>query len=244
MADSASSTYTITPSGSSGWSTNEWSWYSFVDVTQGWGYELAANNSTSITTSFTGSNYGVHVPAPGDSYQILRTTVCLDQPARGAGLLVTGSASNPVLASTGSAGYVNEVLDPIYEFADVLPSTANHTVVSDTGIIVANRDYYAESINQSAQTSPTSPFNGTSGTGHGTLANRPSTCTMGVGYWATDQGNWNQSGNGFGQGQLFVCTATNTWTLYYTPYTYPHPLAQSAPLSSPTAPTNLVTVVQ
>ena len=37
-----------------------------------------------------------------------------------------------------------------------------------------------------------------------TLANRPAICTPGVGYWATDQGNWNQSGNG-GQGQLFVC---------------------------------------
>jgi len=44
-----------------------------------------------------------------------------------------------------------------------------------------------------------------------------------VGYWATDQGSWNQSGSG-GQGVLYKCTATNTWTLYYTPYTYPHPL--------------------
>jgi hypothetical protein len=24
---------------------------------------------------------------------------------------------------------------------------------------------------------------------------------------------------------LYVATATDTWTLYYTPYTYPHPLA-------------------
>ena len=63
----------------------------------------------------------------------------------------------------------------------------------------------------------------TAGLGHGTLANRPATCTPQVGYWATDQGSWNQSGIG-GQGQLFVCTAPNTWTLYYTPYTYPHPL--------------------
>jgi hypothetical protein len=25
-------------------------------------------------------------------------------------------------------------------------------------------------------------------------------------------------------GLLYKCTATDTWTLYYTPYTYPHPL--------------------
>jgi len=84
-----------------------------------------------------------------------------------------------------------------------------------------------ENINQVLQTNSTTPFNGTAtiGFGHGTLANRPTTCTTGVGYWATDQGNWNQSGSG-GQGQLYVCTATNTWTLSYTPYTYPHPLAK------------------
>ena len=50
-------------------------------------------------------------------------------------------------------------------------------------------------------------------------------------YWATDQGSWNTSTsnpegvqlNG-ADGVLYRCTSTNTWTLYYTPYTYPHPL--------------------
>lgn len=84
-------------------------------------------------------------------------------------------------------------------------------------------------------------FNGTSGVGVGILANRPATCTPtpdaldaghgGVGYWATDQGSWNQSTsnpegvqfNG-ADGVLYRCSATNTWTVAYTPYTYPHPL--------------------
>jgi len=34
----------------------------------------------------------------------------------------------------------------------------------------------------------------------------------------------NTSGNGDGSGVLYKCTATNTWTLAYTPYPYPHPL--------------------
>lgn len=50
-----------------------------------------------------------------------------------------------------------------------------------------------------------------------------STCTEGVGFWVTDEGSWNQSGSG-DQGQLYRCGASNNWTLYYTPYTYPHPL--------------------
>lgn len=55
------------------------------------------------------------------------------------------------------------------------------------------------------------------------------TCTEGVGYWKWDQGTTlpatisdmkikTQSGT------FYKCTATNTWTPYYTPYTYPHPL--------------------
>lgn len=78
--------------------------------------------------------------------------------------------------------------------------------------IKRNRDYY---------NFVSSGFNGTVGTGMGTLANRPATCTTnslesggGVGYWATDTKT------------LYRCSATNTWKVHYQPYTYPHPLSQ------------------
>lgn len=73
----------------------------------------------------------------------------------------------------------------------------------------------------------TEMFNGTTGVGIGTLANRPSTCTPGVAYWATDQGEWNDLNPG-PDGQLYKCTSPNNWELYYVPYTYPHPLRQNA----------------
>jgi len=68
-----------------------------------------------------------------------------------------------------------------------------------------------------------SSFNGMTGIGRGTLASRPTTCTTGVGYWAIDQGEWNSKHAG-ADGQLYKCISTNNWQLYYTPYTYPHPL--------------------
>jgi len=74
-------------------------------------------------------------------------------------------------------------------------------------------------------------FNGTLGMGCGTLANRPKTCTEGVGYWATDQSCSQVPEASVGKapktpisGTLYRCVATNSWQEYYTPYTYPHPL--------------------
>ena len=73
-----------------------------------------------------------------------------------------------------------------------------------------NRDYYTHATS----------FDGTSGTGTGLLSARPATCTTGVAYWETDHST------------LDRCTATNTWTNYYTPYTYPNPLIPSPPVGN------------
>jgi len=104
--------------------------------------------------------------------------------------------------------------------------TAATCTRQSTKHIVQNRDWFTY----------TASFNGTSGVGEGTLANRPATCTTGVGYWATDQGSWNASG---ADGRLYRCTSTNTWALYYTPYTYPHPLQGGAPAVLPNPPTDV-----
>ena len=209
--------------------------FSVHDITQGWWGEIQSNTGTTdptpntITVDESIGTQNVYGFKTGDHYEILRATVCGDQPGRGAGLLLTGQSPTPVAP-------FNEALDPIYEWNDPVTTGVFAVVASNTLRLIGNRDYFAESMNQGAQTSPTSPFNGTSGTGHGTLANRPvcaSGCTVGVGYWATDQGNWNQSGlactgNGAGvgqgcQGQLYVWNGT-TWVLRPGPYTYPHPL--------------------
>jgi len=235
---------TITVSGSPGWTSNQWfvngAPYSIHDVTQNNGSEITGNGSNTLTFA-NGGGPGQYSPSSGDSIQILRATACVDQAGgRGAGVLYSSSCTPAGTGNSCTVVAAAQVVSPSYVWMVNASIAPGSIVYSDTARVIQNRNYYIENANQGAQTSSTAPFNGTTaiGMGHGTLANRPSSCTTGVAYWATDQGNWNQSGSG-GQGQLYSCTATNTWSLYYTPYTYPHPLTGTGTGTTLPPPTGL-----
>lgn len=132
--------------------------------------------------------------------------------------------------------------DTCYEYTNSTWCTATYPTKGDYPIhnnpreIVINREFFLDS-RATAYDAPSSTtlqnagtFNGTSGVGCGTLDNRPTTCTTGVGYWATNQkcddltGMVGANPSTPISGTLYKCTSTDTWTSYYTPYTYPHPL--------------------
>lgn len=172
---------------------------------------------------------------PWDQPPWSTTSACFDQPTRGVGALMQNLT--PVLASapgtpctTPGQCWPSPVLDPVYEAGEVLPNAAPGVAVSSDGSqlrILADRDYYAE-VSQLAQSSSTVPFDGLhGGTGYGTLLRRPTNCTTGVGYWATDTGTWNLDGTGR-QGTLYKCVSSNIWSTLYTPFIYPHPLVSGA----------------
>jgi hypothetical protein len=124
------------------------------------------------------------------------------------------------------AGAYAQPLIPAYAWLNRSASNAEvpASVISwSSNHIKPNRDYYA------AATS----FNGTAGVGCGPPAARPATCTVGVGYWATDQSCSDLSGAVGArptrpiEGTLYRCTAPNTWSVHFRPYTYPHPQRQA-----------------
>lgn len=191
----------------------------------GWGY---------CGTSFSGTD------SPWDGNTNPTTGYpCLDQPGEGQSDLLANWFPVTVDTVTGTIAWPHQKLEPVYEWLNKynpVPGYPQNNTVTDNAPkeLAANRDYYQY----------TASFNGTSGVGSGPYASMPSTCTKGVAYWATDKGNWNQSGgsnpaNYSGQGELYVCTATNTWSLYYEPYTYPDPLETSGAQPSPAAPLDL-----
>ena len=147
-----------------------------------------------------------------------------------------GRGPDKELWVTGTGAYTQPIM-PAYAWGN--RTEANVEVpfrvfnVESAQHIKANRDFY--DYNPS--------FNGTTGVGAGALANRPATCTPGVAYWATNQSTSDLTGM-VGKnpttsisGTLYKCTAPNTWTEYFTPYTYPHPLQMRGPASpSPAVP--------
>ena len=149
---------------------------------------------------------------------------CIDQLGRGKGDLLVNNFPNAVDQATGTIAWPNQALEPIYEWDDTWAQVPGYPTgafwAESDPPAVQNRDYYLYA----------STFNGTSGTGSGLLSARPSTCTPEVAYWATDTQT------------LYQCATTNTWSVYYKPYVYPHPLDVTSSATAPAAPANLVAV--
>jgi hypothetical protein len=201
-----------------------------TNTPNGWGY-----CGTSTNSNGTGS--------PWDGTQSSTGYPCLDGVGRGQGQPLNGkNFPNAVNATTGTISWPHQYLEPVYYFDNTILNGASQVRVSDASSQL-NRDVYVDNAT----------FNGSSGTGSGPLASRPATCTAGPGgtygqsptgsygvaYWATDANS--------GNGELYVCTSTNTWTAVYQPYVYPHPLVSGNPTTTaqpPSPPTNLTATVQ
>jgi hypothetical protein len=218
----------------------------------------SVQSSTSLTLAAAAgasvSSVGYTVGSPWDGGTLATGYPAMDQPARGAGDLLNGeNFPNRLNTATGTTAWPHQALSPLYIFANnfAKPGPSSPALISDgTGILADNRDYYQ----QFSTYGESGTFNGTAGVGEG--SSLPSvaqpTCTpssnaiAGGTTWlgVTVTGNWGPGYWDTTNSTLYVCTATNTWTAYYTPYTYPHPLTGGTSGSIVNPPTGLTATVQ
>lgn len=145
--------------------------------------------------------------------------LCRDQVGAGGDTAAWVDAAGETFLNTAAPAQIKA---PAYFWSNLGVAQPNDIYLYGTSgdHIKNNRDYY----------NYTASFDGTAGVGCGTLAARPATCTTDVAYWATNQSCTDLTGMVGANpttpisGTLYKCTAPNTWTAYYTPYTYPHPL--------------------
>jgi hypothetical protein len=224
------------------WTSKDWTGYMATNLDQvdpkGFhpsSFPITQSSGNTMTFSTNGSSTDLNFQV-GNRYEIRKVLVALDQPGRGVSDMCSGeSVGNFHNVTTGIDGWPHNALEPVYVWNNSLNGTMNHSTATVGGAgstsVFENRDYY----NFNTSWSPGKAL--TTGIASGLLANRPTQCTPGtdvatngsgpgVGYWATDEQ------------RLYVCTAPNTWSLYYTPYVYPHPLVSGVP-AAPAAPANL-----
>lgn len=139
--------------------------------------------------------------------------------------------------ANGSGNFVNGLRTNIWALTwKQIPAGAIQTYTNETGnpqatftttnIIMEDRDFFSDVY--------ITNFNGTTGMGYGTTAqmNAITPTKAGVGFWVTDQGNWNTTVPPNTSGLLYVWNGA-AWTLNYTPLTYPYPGSVAAALAPP-----------
>jgi len=201
--------------------------YAAIEL-RGGGGRVFNNTSTAstktITTGFTLTEYGVFNNSGAfTDYQTPANYPIRDQIGRGR-YAVAGDPSSATSEPMYLWGNRKGGSDwPWYDktiSAASIARYAQQTGISTAtftwnDIIQSDRDYFKE----------VSSFNGSTGVGIGTKAKMLATkgTKVGVGFWVTDEGDWNVANGATKDGQLYIWNGTS-WVLSYTPYTYPHPL--------------------
>lgn len=122
------------------WTPNHWSngGFSVRNVTKKWGSYAVSNTATSIAVQ-PETHGDQQFFEPGDTYQILRATRCLDQIGSGKGALLSGIPPEPL-------AWPNQVIDPLYLWNNSLSGGVARAAAAGNPHIAEGRDYFNETV--------------------------------------------------------------------------------------------------
>lgn len=186
-------------------------------------------NTAQYWSCFGGELYGNAITVQGDGGQILdqrggRTAVFYNQvTGRNTGIKLREEVCDEDHPDTNSQA---QHISDTYNWANwkSLPSAAIMVGFISQNACVG----YQIAANQDFWNFSTTYDGSTPGTGCG--SSLPAVCTVGDGFWLTDQSCSDLSTHvGVApadpiDGTLYRCESTNSWASYFTPLTYPHPM--------------------
>jgi len=160
---------------------------------------ITDNTENAITCSLSdGQDWDI-----GDTYRITDGYPCRDQIGRSYDSIAAGHPVVPNVIQSQTSAFIwgnlknGSAYDVVYKVNTPTADLSPH--------IIPNRDYHTAD-------GASCVAGGACTTGVGSGTSMPTSCVTGVGFWRTDQS------------KLYKCTATNTWTEYYSPATCPHTL--------------------
>lgn len=222
---------TVTPSPL--WTADQWRLdygvYSVEDGKMGRPTGNTANGTITFANPATFTTGAKDGWVPGNHYQIYKPLVALDQESRGQGDLLSGVNGQLTNTVTGSRSWPHQILEPVYSWDNHEVAAANKAIGVQSGYpqMKENRDWF----NQAPAVTVGGVSTQLTGVGVGVFASRPAAGVNGVdvagvtanppgtAYWSTNTASINGSSD---QGALYVWRG-GAWSLYYQPYTYPHP---------------------
>ena len=130
------------------WTPNQWVGYSIKNTNPAsasypLGSYIIFNTSNTIAYAYNGATNGGHLRFhAGDTYEIHRVLVMMDQNGRGKGDQVVGTP-NPINLRTGTPWWTHQALEPCFSWNNVHTSTGHiYGFGSGSPTLIANRDYY------------------------------------------------------------------------------------------------------
>jgi hypothetical protein len=164
---------------SKNWTPNKWVGYSIKQTnpsapSNGKGSYITSNTNNTITFYTFNSNRGATLGfVAGDTYQIRKVLVALDQVGRGKGDLLGGSLSSRVNTVAGGQHWAHQSLEPAFSWNNVGPSNVAYGF--DSGAVPSQaqgKDYFnlgkglpADSTPSQVSSTYTASLNGANYTG-------------------------------------------------------------------------------
>jgi hypothetical protein len=122
------------------WTPNQWRGYTFTRPEDGATCYIQSNTSNTLHV-FWWHDPGLRV---GDSYQIRKCEIILDQPGRGAGDLIAGNP--PINTATGTAAWPHQAVEGCYSWENhyTPDGTTVNFVVGQSSTILPGREFHQD----------------------------------------------------------------------------------------------------